>query len=511
MKKGGTQRISAIVVEDERKIGTYIKNKIEDLDPEFSIAALAENGREAIRLVEVHHPQVVFTDITMPVMDGLELSRILKNTYPGIVVVIISGYSDFSYAQKAVRYGVFDYLLKPLEDEKLSDVLFDIKRSLVYTRTKQERQVLYSDVDLLWKGDKSCYAVFSVCVGNLIYDVRDGAMTEHYRKEIEKIPWRTVMDQACQDQYGWYLADEQVVNQKVAGIRVERSEKAQISQLAQRLLEELKQQTPLAVHIGYVDRPTAYERVWNETKYLRHMVSQRLIVGKSQLLAAVEERGENQDLQEIVKMRLSSYIKKYFLSANDRDFNEEIQQILTYMIQNQATQSSIEKVSLYVLKLLEFSGKGYEDDFLERMQVKIQQNIGLSATEEELMARMMESFGEIGGYMEQIYEKNAEKRVMEYVDNNFLTLESLEQVAEVFGYNYAYLSRMFKKVAGIPMNKYITEKKIELSKKIIRERPEMMLEEVCQLCGYNDYRYFCRVFKSQTGITPSQYRSGQKG
>lgn len=87
----------------------------------------------------------------------------------------------------------------------------------------------------------------------------------------------------------------------------------------------------------------------------------------------------------------------------------------------------------------------------------------------------------------------------------------LEQVAEVFGYNYAYLSRMFKKVAGIPMNKYITEKKIELSKKIIRERPEMMLEEVCQLCGYNDYRYFCRVFKSQTGITPSQYRSGQKG
>lgn len=510
MKRGEHQKIFALVVEDETKIGAYIKNKIEGLDPEFSIVAVAENGREALKLADKHHPQVVFTDISMPVMDGLELSRILKNTYPGIVVVIISGYSDFSYAQKAMRYGVFDYILKPLEDEKMSDLLFDVKRSLTYTKVRQERQILYSDVNLLWKSERSLYAVFSVCVGNLIYDVQDGVITAYYREEMEKIPWRTVMEQTCGYEYGWYLADEQAVNQKIVGIRMEQKDGAKIGELAESLLGQLKQHTRLAVHIGYATRPTTYEKVWNVTKYLRYLLTQELIVGRSQLLISEKGKEERQDLQEIVKMKLGSYIKKYFLSANDQDFTEEIQQILTYMIQNQATQSNIEKVSLYVLKLLEFSGKGYENDFLEQMQVKMQRCIGLSVTEQELVARMMESFGEIGGYMEQVYEKSIETRVMEYVDNNFLTLESLEQVADVFGYNYAYLSRMFKKMAGMPMNKYITEKKIELSKNIMREQPEMMLEEVCQLCGYNDYRYFSRVFKTQTGITPSEYRAKQK-
>ncbi len=67
--------IQAIVVEDELKIGTYIKHKIEYLDSSISIAGVAENGREALKLIEQFEPQVVFTDISMPVMDGLELSN----------------------------------------------------------------------------------------------------------------------------------------------------------------------------------------------------------------------------------------------------------------------------------------------------------------------------------------------------------------------------------------------------------------------------------------------------
>ena len=71
----------------------------------------------------------------------------------------------------------------------------------------------------------------------------------------------------------------------------------------------------------------------------------------------------------------------------------------------------------------------------------------------------------------------------------------MEQVAEEFGYNYAYLSRLFKKKSGMSMNKYITKKKIEFAKTLIQDKPDMRLSEISDLCGYEDSRYFSRVFK----------------
>ncbi len=144
--KGSPERsIKAVVVEDEVKLGTYISSKIEIMEPLISVVGMAGDGRSALDLIEKHHPQVVFTDISMPVMDGLELARRIKHSYPGMAVVIISGYSDFAYAQQAIQYGVFNYLLKPVEDEKLSDVLYDLRKSLAHSYSKQERKVLYSD------------------------------------------------------------------------------------------------------------------------------------------------------------------------------------------------------------------------------------------------------------------------------------------------------------------------------------------------------------------------------
>lgn len=506
MKPDAKGNIKAIVVEDELKIGTYIKHKIEYLDPSVTVAALAENGKQALNLIEEHQPQVVFTDISMPVMDGLELSRIIKNTYPGMIVVIISGYSDFSYAQKAIKYGIFNYILKPLEDEKLLDVLFDIKKNLAYTNAKQERQVLYSDAYMFQYTQGVQYAIFSVCIGNLFYDIEDPVLTEYYREILQEIPWRKLLEEVCGDGQNWYLADEQVVNQKIVGIQVRADGGEETGNLAKRLMSLLELRTSLAIHICLSEQFVPYEDVWNLTKRLRHLMQQKLVIGESQILIAEKEKDDDQGILDIVKMKLSSYIKNYFLHTDLKNFTDEIQIVLRYMIQNRATQENIEKVSLYVLKLLELSSQDCEAAFQEDIQIRQQQCIGMAATEEELMDNLMGCFQKIGRYVEELYEKKIETRVLEYVDSNFLTLEGLEQVADVFGYNYTYLSRLFKKMSGVSLNKYITEKKITLSKQMLHEHPDMVLDEVCELCGYNDCRYFSRVFKAQTGCTPSEYR-----
>lgn len=507
MRGNHKESIRTIVVEDEAKIGVYIKNKIEYLDSDFSVAAVAENGKQALEIIGKYRPHVVFTDISMPVMDGLELSRLIRNSYPNIIVVIISGYSDFTYAQKAVRYGVFNYILKPLEDDKLSDALHDIKKNLLQAKMKPGRHILYSDVYMIQQTPEIRYVILSLCVGNLFYDIQDGELTEYYQREMKKIPWREIMEELVQGKYDWYLSDEYVPNQKIAGIQIRQGDRNTPEDFAKRLRDLLKPYTDLAVHIALSEKTLDYESVWNITKHLRYLMRNELIVGKSQILTTEKEKRDSRDIQEIVKIKLSSYIRDYFISTDLKNFSGEIQTILKYMMRNGATQQDIEKVSLYVLKLLEFSGKDYELEFLEDMQEKLQRDIGLSATVEELHVRMMEDFKEIESYMEQLYEKRTESRIMEYVDNNFLSLEGLEQVADVFGYNYAYLSRLFKEKSGMSMNRYITGKKIEMAKKLLEENPDMLLEEVSVMCGYNDSRYFSRVFKGQVGMTPSEYRN----
>lgn len=112
-----------MVVEDESLIRKNLIKKINSLDLPLVLAAEASNGADAIPLIEEHFPDLVITDIRMPQYDGLELAQYLQKNHPGTKTVILSGYSDFQYAQSALRYGAMDYLLKPVTLEALSQSL----------------------------------------------------------------------------------------------------------------------------------------------------------------------------------------------------------------------------------------------------------------------------------------------------------------------------------------------------------------------------------------------------
>ncbi|AJH00689.1 two-component system response regulator [Clostridium beijerinckii] len=122
---------SAIVVEDEKLIAKNIIKNIYRANENFEVIGTASNGKEALELIESFLPNIVLTDICMPVMDGLELSKFIFEKYPFIHCVIISGHSDFSYAKTAIRYGVSDYLLKPINLGELTTTLDTIEKNLL--------------------------------------------------------------------------------------------------------------------------------------------------------------------------------------------------------------------------------------------------------------------------------------------------------------------------------------------------------------------------------------------
>lgn len=114
---------SILLVEDEYYLRQAIKHIIEESDDSFRVIAEATNGEEAIDILKKESIHIVITDIQMPVMDGLALSKHIKNAYPDIIVIILTGYAEFDYVQEAIRQGVFDYLTKPVSEDNISTVL----------------------------------------------------------------------------------------------------------------------------------------------------------------------------------------------------------------------------------------------------------------------------------------------------------------------------------------------------------------------------------------------------
>lgn len=503
--------VKAIVVEDEEKIGKYISHKITSLDSDVLVVGQAQNGKEALALIETCRPQIVFTDISMPVMDGLELARVIRNGYPGILVVIISGYSEFSYAQKAIQYGVFNYILKPIEDRELSDVLYDIKKSLVYDHLGHERQVVYSDKNMFWDARDAEYIIFSICVGNLIYDMKDPVLVQCYREQMQQLPWKRIMEETFGEDFSWYLADEEPVNQKIAGIKVKKGAEVSIRNLAEKLCRNIRRETGLVPHLSCPESTVLPEEVWNTTKYLRYRLQQKLVVGQTQIFMGEEESGSEKKVMEIVKMRLESDVKNYFRSMELKDLTGDIQNVLSYMVKNGMPQTNMEKVCQYVLKLLEVVDGYYDAEVLKDLKIKLQRGIGCAASEEELLQCMEDYSREINGYMNHVCEENMWERMIAYMDKNFLTLKNLKEAANALGYNYTYFSRLFKKVTGLSASQYITDKKISMAKELLSTEPGMALKDVGEKCGYYDTSYFIRIFKKWTGMSPGEYRGSVSG
>lgn len=121
---------SLIIVDDEDITRMAVSGYIQKTQPAFKVKGVFSNGTDALNYIRTHPVNLVITDIRMPGMDGLELSRHISENHPGIITIIISGYSEFEYAREAIRYGVSTYLLKPLDFSELAENLNQAKEKL---------------------------------------------------------------------------------------------------------------------------------------------------------------------------------------------------------------------------------------------------------------------------------------------------------------------------------------------------------------------------------------------
>ncbi|NLD46087.1 MAG: response regulator [Clostridiaceae bacterium] len=138
--------LKVFLVEDEFVVREGIKNNVDWMGNGFMFCGDASDGELAYPLIQVEKPDIIITDIRMPFMDGLELSRLIKRELPKSKIIILSGHEEFTYAQEALRIGVNEYLLKPINGAELLRVVKSVGEQVEHEQTAIEKSERHSCV-----------------------------------------------------------------------------------------------------------------------------------------------------------------------------------------------------------------------------------------------------------------------------------------------------------------------------------------------------------------------------
>lgn len=135
--------LNILVVEDEGPIRDWIVYTIKNISDEFNVIGSVNNGKEAYDMTLNFEPDVIITDIKMPIMDGIELSRKIKEIMPNIYIIILTNFAEFSYAKEAISCGVYEYLIKSdIRPKELKEILDKINDKIKLKMDKKEENIL---------------------------------------------------------------------------------------------------------------------------------------------------------------------------------------------------------------------------------------------------------------------------------------------------------------------------------------------------------------------------------
>lgn len=153
--------LKVLVVDDEKLVRKGIVLGIDWLALDCMVVAEASNGLEGLEAAQKYNPDLIITDIRMPKMDGIEMLKRLREINKDVHVIFLSAYSDFSYAQKAVKLAASDYLLKPFQDGELEETVLRVQKNILNAR-KQDNDNIKEVGIILKKGDKSKYVMEAI-------------------------------------------------------------------------------------------------------------------------------------------------------------------------------------------------------------------------------------------------------------------------------------------------------------------------------------------------------------
>jgi Response regulator containing CheY-like receiver domain and AraC-type DNA-binding domain len=499
-----------VVVEDEPVIMENIIQKINSASPYFTVTGSARNGKEALEIIASTKPDILFTDIRMPKMDGLELISIVKDQYPDIHIIILSGYNEFEYAQKAIKLGVKEYLLKPLNTESLIKTLANTKSILDAAFSNAERNILFSGINSTEDSPEpslalqnSNYYLFLICIGHLCNHLPSGKLTSFFSSIWSGIKWSDLITWNTH----WWLIDEKQPNQKFL-ITEAKDAIGNPLTFAERLKDSLtKLVNPLQVNICLDTNTIPYEKTGITAQKLRFQLDKCLVIGKSSVIIS-DAHDKFNTTPAILDLIFQNKIITLISQEKTGLLKQEIHEQLRKWDLSQFPQRWVENVLHQLIKLFHRHFSSFTEEEISQMEYELKERLSISPNLSCILEDIWMIF--YGMIVSDTEEKDDTKALIDNIDDyikaNYSSCIGIEEISRKYNFNPTYLTKVFKKFKNITPAKYIIQLRINEAKHLIETRPELGIKEIGEIVGYTDQHYFSRIFKSITGKTPTEYK-----
>lgn len=498
--------IRVMVVEDEPPILRNICRKITAAGPCWEIAATAINGDEAVTRLKDNQVDVVFTDINMPVMDGLELSRYIYENLPHIFVVIISGYQEFSYAQKAISYNVSEYLVKPLHHEEVQKILQSLEERIEKKKGDMQVEKYYSAIygyndSTCSKLDNQIYMAY-FCAGPFPMTGFDAlAPGSRFWSENDLDEFLS----PCLAQKDYIIVPVKTSVEKVLIFNSVPAEKRKI--LLRKMSAQFAANSDVPVTIVVSREISSMDEISTVFKQLQNYARTNLIFGKA---ALYEEEAVYVPFCTISRVQENAI--QFRLQNNDtRGALREFSKFLEEILQQEPTQFNLEFLFNEILHLLSMNDICSKEQ-LSEIKNSFMEILSSCYKKEELLQQTEDIWSVC--LDRQPGRKNEEKsrllrEIDSYIQENFMEMLTSQMLSSRFGLVPSYISRLFKEYKGISPSEYIQNLRIEKAKELLCSAPELTVKAVAYMVGYTDQFHFSRVFKNVEKQSPAEFRKNR--
>ncbi len=501
-----TERIGnsyrAVVVDDEPMAVKAICRIIEKHCPAFEVAGTAENGVQALEVIRQTRPDLVLTDIAMPLMSGLELVREAAGEMPDLSFVIISGYQDFEYVRDAIRNGVLDYLTKPIVPSQVLPALNNVEKKLKRFYYERRNDILRK----ICRGETAAqeeinrffpYKEFYAAL------LRENGLPRRYSPAREPEIYGT-MDET----YSVYGRDHM---EELFLIPKEMLGGQPLLEYMNRVTQRQKTEGSYTTLLYYGNAFPA-EEVPERIRELYHWLNNLSTVGytqtvnldKKQLLAGRLPAPDTTELTELFK-ELEQYAKV-------RRF-DQIQKCIDHAYaqweKERRPQVWLEHASRRILNFVRLH-TGDEESLIES-EYQLEDTFYYSTSMEMLKTNLQNLFYRFREKEHETAKADSPEffgNIEKYLKNHLSEPLSLQELSDYFAISQAYMSKLFRKYTGQSYNQYFTGIRMERAKQLMKENRALFVKDVAEMVGYRDQFYFSRIFHSYTGKRPADYLNG---
>lgn len=524
--------IKLIIADDEPHFRRYMEHVLDWEALGFVVKGIYKNSEEVLEAIPLVRPDLALLDINMPGMDGIALTEKMKKSYPDIIIVFVTGHSEFEYARQAIRLGVDEYLLKPFSKEELAGILEKVKtKKRKYQESKKQhkmdQKIVKEELLKRWMHDREHQDEQAFLRGlgrvHIIFDKRWFLVSVielddiiNMRKKGEDIGlWKFAVGNIAEEvlrEHGlvpifFYDYEDRVT--VILNYDSRKENEALNQDIYKKILYEIERHMGFTASIGMGIKEHSLRGIKDSYQKAISALEGKFLKGGNRFFSYEEMERRNSrhyfyrlDLNDrlLTKLRRKDAdgIRNILKQTKSKIFEYQISADHAYMIVSGMLSICLSYVTEMNGKIEEVFGKSFKPYSSIHHMSSLEDTFGFL---EKVFMKAIEAFPD------NFSKRGNEilKQVESFIDQHFMEMElSVEDIAAGVFLDSSYLRRIVSRQAGCTISDLITRARMKAAAGLIKDG-ELTIAEISEQVGYNEPGYFGKCFKKFYGVTPRQY------